>query len=116
MASARLDAKHFSSSQDITGAVPAAVPVLELRGRESDGDGWGTELELTGRHALQRHLSFLILLLEQVWHCLTDLPQSHCQKSKLLLVGLRKKRKGKEKKIIEYNSLRGKVCTFHGNC
>ena len=39
--------------------------------------------QLTGRHALQRHLSFLILLLEQIWHCLTDLPQSHCQKSKV---------------------------------
>ena len=36
MASAHLDAKHFSSSFYVTGAFQAATPVLELRGRESE--------------------------------------------------------------------------------
>ena len=35
MASARLDARHFSFSQYTTGAFQAATPVLELRGNES---------------------------------------------------------------------------------
>ena len=36
MASARLDARHFSFSQYTTGAFQAATPVLELRGSESE--------------------------------------------------------------------------------
>ena len=36
MASAHLDARHFSFSQYATGAFQAATPVLELRGSESN--------------------------------------------------------------------------------
>ena len=36
MASARPDARHFSSSLCATGAFQAATPVLELRGSESE--------------------------------------------------------------------------------
>ena len=36
MASAVLDARHFSFSLYATDAFPAAVPVLELRGSESE--------------------------------------------------------------------------------
>ena len=34
--SSHLDARHFSFSLDATGAFPAATPVLELRGSESE--------------------------------------------------------------------------------
>ena len=36
MASAHLDARHFSFSLYTTGAFPAAAPVLEVRGSESE--------------------------------------------------------------------------------
>ena len=36
MASAHLDARHFSLSLNITGAFQATTPVLELRGNESE--------------------------------------------------------------------------------
>ena len=52
MASAHLDAKHFSFSLYVTGAFQAATPVLELRGSESEqvslcvgslrGTAWGS--------------------------------------------------------------------------
>ena len=47
MASACLDASHFSSSLYVTGAFQATTLVLELRGSESEVSPWVVSLRVT---------------------------------------------------------------------